>query len=140
MTLQIFQSTLAVLIGLASGVVVGSGIVAFLVVLNIIPRLVQLTDSRKSIRSYERAVICGALSFTWLDLFDWQLKISWLIVMVFGLFAGSFVGMLAAALTEVVNVIPIMAKRLGLEAYVIWLLMAMIFGKVFGSLVGWMWF
>ncbi len=55
----------------------------------------------------------------------------------FGLFAGCFVGMLAAALTEVINVLPILAKRIGMEAYMIWLLMAMIFGKVLGSIIDW---
>ncbi len=114
--------------------------VAFLVVLNIIPRLAQLTHSQMYLQRYEVAVVLGALGFTWMDMFSLQIRMSWFVVAIFGLLAGAFVGMLAAALTEVVNVIPIMAKRLGLEAYVLWLLMAMIFGKVVGSLIGWYWF
>jgi stage V sporulation protein AB len=55
-----------------------------------------------------------------------------------GVLAGCFVGMLAAALTEVINVLPIMAKRLGIDGYMMWLLMAMILGKVIGSLFEWL--
>ncbi|MGO4275104.1 stage V sporulation protein AB, partial [Paenibacillus sp. TAF58] len=57
-----------------------------------------------------------------------------------GIFAGCFVGMLAAALTEIINVLPILAKRVGMGSYMILLLMAMIFGKVFGSLFEWLFY
>lgn len=55
-----------------------------------------------------------------------------------GLLAGGFVGMLAGALTEVMNVLPILAKRVGMASYMLWLLMAMVFGKVLGSLLDWL--
>ena len=37
------------------------------------------------------------------------------ILIPFGLAGGVFVGMMAAALTEVLNVLPILAKRIGLR-------------------------
>jgi stage V sporulation protein AB len=54
-----------------------------------------------------------------------------------GLLSGVFVGLLAAALTEVVNVLPILAKRIGMEPRIFWLLLAMMLGKVVGSLFQW---
>ena len=54
-----------------------------------------------------------------------------------GLFCGVFVGMLAAALTEVLNVLPILAKRMNMMPYIFGLYMAMIIGKVCGSLFDW---
>ncbi|MMZ69369.1 hypothetical protein D3C76_1689220 [compost metagenome] len=54
-----------------------------------------------------------------------------------GLFDGFFVGMLAAALTEVLNVLPILAKRLHMQQYLLGLLLAMVCGKVAGSLFEW---
>ncbi|MCD1260746.1 stage V sporulation protein AB [Paenibacillus athensensis] len=125
-------------IGLAGGIAVGSGMVAFLVVLDIIPRLCQLTRSCKQIHIYEGAVVAGSLVFTWLDMSDVHVHLFALGAGVFGLFAGCFVGMLAAALTEVINVLPILAKRVGMGPYMLSLLMAMIFGKVFGSLFEWL--
>ncbi|MCZ8512877.1 stage V sporulation protein AB [Paenibacillus filicis] len=127
-----------VFIGFAGGVAVGSGMVAFLVVLDIIPRLAQITSSFKQIRKYEGAVVLGSLFFTLTDIFQWVYRLFPLSASLFGLLAGCFVGMLAAALTEVINVLPILAKRIGMEGYMLWLLMAMIFGKVFGSLIDWL--
>lgn len=125
-------------IGLAGGIAVGSGMVAFLIVLDIIPRLAQLTGSYRQIRLYETAVVAGSLVFTLTDFFEWRYALFPVTAALFGLLAGCFVGMLAAALTEVINVLPILAKRIGMEGYMIWLLMAMIFGKVIGSLIDWM--
>jgi len=127
-----------VFIGLAGGLVVGSGMVAFLVVLNIIPRLAQITNSYSKIRFYERAVVLGSVFFTWTDMFDWNYRFFPLAAAFVGLLAGAFVGMLAAALTEVINVLPILAKRVRLDTYIMWLLMAMILGKVFGSIADWL--
>ncbi|MCR8642356.1 stage V sporulation protein AB [Paenibacillus sp. N1-5-1-14] len=125
-------------IGLAGGIAVGSGMVAFLVVLDIIPRLMQVSKSFTSIRRYEEAVVIGSLLFTILDFEGVIFAFPRIMTGIFGLFAGCFVGMLAAALTEVINVLPILAKRVGLDSYMIWFLLAMILGKVCGSLLEWL--
>ncbi|GLI07314.1 stage V sporulation protein AB [Paenibacillus tyrfis] len=134
----LLSGLLLAFVGLAGGLAAGSGMVAFLVVLDIIPRLAQISRSYRSIRLYEGAVVLGAVFFTVTDLFQWKFRLFPLSASVLGLFAGCFVGMLAAALTEVINVLPILAKRIRMEEYMIWLLMAMIFGKVLGSLIDWL--
>ncbi|MEC0213798.1 stage V sporulation protein AB [Paenibacillus ehimensis] len=134
----LLSGLLLAFVGLAGGLAVGSGMVAFLVVLDIIPRLAQISRSYRSIRLYEGAVVIGAVFFTVTDLFQWSFRLFPLSASLFGLLAGCFVGMLAAALTEVINVLPILAKRIRMEEYMIWLLMAMIFGKMLGSLIDWL--
>lgn len=134
MIMLLCEGFLAAFIGLAGGIAVGSGVVAFLVVLDIIPRLAQLTRSFSKIHAYEAAVVLGSLVFTWVDFSDVHMHLFPLGAALVGLFAGCFVGLLAAALTEIVNVLPILAKRVGMDSYRVGLLMAMIFGKVFGSL------
>lgn len=126
------------LIGLAGGLAVGSGMVAFLVALDIIPRLAQLTRSASRIHWYETAVVIGSVFWTFADFLDWRLHGTVLSPVIVGLLAGVFIGLLAAALTEVVNVLPILAKRLGMSGYILLLLMAMVFGKVAGSLFEWL--
>jgi stage V sporulation protein AB len=138
---QLSEATMAfveVMIGLAGGLAVGGGFVAFLVVLDIIPRLVQLSKSYNSIHLYEGAVVAGVMVWSTVDFFNWQFKLAPIIAGYVGLMAGCFIGMLAAALTEVINVLPIMAKRLGMDGYMMWLLTAMILGKVIGSLFEWL--
>ncbi|MFS0837833.1 stage V sporulation protein AB [Paenibacillus sp. 1P03SA] len=129
--------TAAVVTGLAGGIAVGSGMVAFLLVLDIIPRLLQVSRAQNRIRSCEIAVIAGSLFFTVTDFFNWKLSAPVWWTGIFGLFAGAFVGMLSAALTEIINVLPVLAKRVGVTSYMVWLLMAMIAGKVLGSLFEW---
>lgn len=125
-------------VGLAGGVVVGSGLVAFLTVLDIVPRLTVLTRSQKWIRLYEAAFVAGALVFTWVDFRGWTAFFSPVSTALVGLVSGTFIGLLAAALTEVVNVLPILAKRIRMEPWIFWLLLAMMLGKVAGSLFQWM--
>jgi stage V sporulation protein AB len=135
--IMLLQGGLILLFGIAGGIAVGSGMVAFLIVLDIIPRLTQLTRSWKHIHAYEAAVVLGSILFTWMDFFDLKMHLFPLGTAFIGLLAGCFVGMLAGALTEVINVLPVLAKRMGMSSYMIWLLMAMIMGKVIGSLVEW---
>jgi stage V sporulation protein AB len=132
-----FAYALITIVGLAGGLAVGSGFVAFITVLDIIPRLAQITKSFRKTVSLEIAVICGVLFATVIDFFDIAFSFYPMGTGLIGLFCGIFVGMLAAALTEVLNVFPILAKRLHLGKYLIWLLLAMVLGKVIGSLFDW---
>ncbi len=129
---------ITIFIGFAGGLAVGSGFVAFLTVLGIIPRLTQLTKTMKMIHSYEMAVIIGALSGCFISLNNYTLHFSPYVLVPIGLASGVFIGLLAAALTEVLNVFPILAKRIGIEGQIVVLIMAIVLGKIFGSLFHWL--
>ncbi|WP_017728151.1 stage V sporulation protein AB [Halalkalibacterium ligniniphilum] len=137
---MVAEAITTMFIGLAGGLAVGSGFVAFLTVLGIIPRLTQLSKTGHLLIHYEGSVIIGAQVGTWFSLYKPTFALSPLLLIPIGLFAGMFVGMLAAALTEVLNVLPIMAKRVGVENRLIYLLMAIALGKVCGSLYHWVFF
>lgn len=138
--LQMIEYGLVIVMGLAGGIAVGGGYVAFLAVLGVIPRLAQLTRSGHRIQWFEWAVIGGSLIGAWCSLRDVTFHLSqyWLILL--GLFCGTFIGMLAAALTEVLNVLPILAKRVGVDGKIVILLVALVLGKVMGSLFHWIYF
>ncbi|CAG9622359.1 stage V sporulation protein AB [Sutcliffiella rhizosphaerae] len=127
-----------VFLGLAGGLAVGSGFVAFLAVLGIIPRLTQLTKTIKYLHGYEWGVICGALFGSWISLNSVSFHLPSIIAIPIGMFCGIFIGLLAAALTEVLNVLPILAKRIGVDGHMAILLMAIVFGKIIGSLYHWL--
>lgn len=135
--MDLIQLSLLVIIGFASGIAVGSGFVAFITVLDILPRLVTMTQSQRLIRWYELAIVLGVLLFTWIDFFDWVFSWAKWINFFIGLLMGLFVGMLAGALTEVVNVIPIFSRRLNMSRYLLLLILAMALGKTVGSLFQW---
>jgi len=123
---------------LASGLAVGSGLVAFLVVLDVIPRLAQITGTTSRGADLELAVVFGAVFWTCADFFGWTLSCPEIVLVGVGLLVGGFVGTVAAALTEVLNVFPILARRLRLDGQLRWLLAAMVLGKVLGSLFEWL--
>lgn len=131
---------LVMFIGLAGGLAVGSGFVAFLSVLGVIPRLMQLTKTMKMIRFYEWAVVMGAVIGGMSTLWDPIFHLTSYLLVPIGLASGIFVGMIAAALTEVLNVLPILAKRVGIDGQIIFLLMAIVLGKIVGSLFQWIYF
>ncbi|KKE80705.1 MULTISPECIES: stage V sporulation protein AB [Oceanobacillus] len=126
-----------VLIGFSGGLAVGGGFVAFITVLKIIPRLLQLTKSYKLIKFYTACVVLGLIMGSYLSFANVNLNQPVLILVVWGLFHGIFNGMLAAALTEVLNVFPVITRRIRLENSLLILLMAIMFGKIVGSLFQW---
>lgn len=127
------------LLGLAGGLAVGSGLVALLIVLDLIPRLAQIANAYRMSIWFETAVICGSLYWTFADFMNWKLPLPQGVFLTgAGLFDGIFIGMLAAALTEVMNVLPILAKRMNLSDYMVGLVMAMVLGKTLGSLFDWL--
>lgn len=126
-----------VIVGLAGGLAVGSGFVAFIVIFDIIPRLAQLSRAYSYASWFEVSLISGAVFCTIADFWDWRMHLFPLGAVWIGAFAGMFIGMFAGALTEVLNVLPILAKRLHIGDFMIWLLMSMVVGKVVGSLFDW---
>jgi stage V sporulation protein AB len=136
---EIAGIVLIIVLGLSGGIAVGSGLVAFLVVLDLIPRLAQMARAFRMSGWFESAIVSGTLFWTVADFFDWTMHLPQVYSLpLIGTLDGIFVGMLAGALTEVVNVLPILAKRLQLSGYLMGLVMAMVLGKVAGSLFDWL--
>jgi len=135
---MIINSILLIIIGLSGGLLVGAGFVAILSVLDIIPRMVQVVGSRKYTILFQWTVILGPIFFTVMDFFPASIYFSEKVLAVPGFFMGIFVGLLAAALTEVLNVIPILTRRLHLFEYIYFFILAIAVGKTLGSLFHWL--
>ena len=126
-----------IIIGFSGGLAVGSGFVAFITVLGIIPRLIQLSKTEKLVKMYGACVILGLLVGSYFSFADISLNQPIIFLILWGLFHGIFNGLLAAALTEVLNVFPVISKRIRMERHLLILLMAIVFGKIVGSLFQW---
>ncbi|WP_283159464.1 stage V sporulation protein AB [Virgibacillus pantothenticus] len=131
---------LEALIGVSAGLAVGAGYVAFITILGIVPRLIQLSKTEMFLPIYTACILLGSLFGTYLSFTSITWGNSVIVIAVWGLLQGVFNGMLAAALAEVLNVFPILYKRIGIEKYLLWLLMAIVFGKIAGSLFQWLYF
>ncbi|CAH2212449.1 stage V sporulation protein AB [Tepidibacter aestuarii] len=125
------------ILGFSEGVVVGSGIVALLTLLDIIPRLCQITNTYNYLGRYEYMLISGAFIGSLFSLIDISFNSGTMCVILFGCFYGIFIGMLASALAEAVDVIPVMQRRLNIQGMVKYIIIVLLIGKTVGSIVNW---
>lgn len=121
-------------LGLASGLAVASGIFAFITMLGIVPRLAARTNTAKHIVWYERMIIWGGtLGNIWI-LFRLPLPLTQILLVVFGVCAGIYVGCLVMALAEMLRVIPILVNRIQICEGFYFVPVAIALGKLTGTL------
>lgn len=129
---------LLIAIGTSAGVIVGNAVAAFITLLQIIPRLIQNSDTNLFIKWYERSLVISMTLFSIAYFLGFSLNFNGYITIIMGVFFGAFIGIFSSALAEVLNVIPVLTKKLELKEYVFYLLIAIGLGKVTGSLVNWL--
>lgn len=144
-------------IGVSGGLIVSAGVFTVLISVGLIPRFAGKMHVAKKVFVLEEAVILGTLAGSFLSIYSkwgeigyyvrlheifgaeategvWNL-IGTLIQIVFGLFAGIFVGCLALAIAEMLNTIPVFARRIGFRHGLGVAILAVAFGKLLGSLI-----
>ena len=124
-----------ILFGFASGVVVAAGTFAFIAAIGIVPRMAQGTKTKQYIRLYEDAILLGGLSGCIFMFGNIQMHLPIWSVSIIALLCGIFVGVLAMALAEVLNVMPILMRRAKLQKGITWFVVSFALGKLFGSLL-----
>ena len=123
------------LFGFISGLVIAGGIFAFIIIIGIVPRLLQKTKTAAHIFLYETVIFaggtCGALAM----LISGSLYASPLWEIGLGLLYGIFVGCLAMSIAEILDVIPILGRRLRLTKALPWVMTVLALGKTVGTLI-----
>ncbi len=107
------------------------GVFTVLLAVGLIPRFAGKTHTGKKVLIYENMVILGTMAGNILSVFNWNSQFEelvtgqfgipqqiWgvfaqLLLVCFGVFAGIFVGSLAMAIAEMLDSIPIFARRIG---------------------------
>lgn len=133
--MTLFKQIIAVLIGFSSGVIVAGGIFAFIAVIGVVPRLAQRTKTIRFIPLYEDAIMVGGLFGTTTMFLDYYLPVGSVVAVLISLCIGVFFGCLAVSLAEVLNVIPIFARRSRLTIGIPAFILAMAVGKLIGALL-----
>lgn len=142
--------------GLSFGLLASAGVFTVLVSVGLIPRFAGKMHVAKKIFTLEEAVVLGTLSGGFFSVFSnygqigrWVLEkeffgsetmLIWktagtVFLIVLGFFAGMFVGCLALAIAEMLNSIPIFARRIGFRHGLGVAITAAAFGKMLGSLI-----
>ena len=124
-----------VVFSVASGLMVSAGVFAFIAAIGIVPRMAWRTGTRQYARFYEDVIVLGGLFGTTTMFVDYRLPPWWWLMIAVAALEGVFVGVLAMALTEVLNVMPILMRRTRLTKGLQWIILSFALGKVAGSLI-----
>lgn len=138
---MVWKIILLWIIGISSGIMVSAGVFTVLFVVGLVPRFAGRTDTARCELFYEECLIFGAILADVLSVFPIKgslgnspnLLLTVLLILI-GIFAGIFVGCLSIALAEVLDGIPIFARRVKLKMGVSIAVLAVALGKIAGSL------
>ena len=133
--MEILRYAVLALIGFGSGLVISGAVFAFITAIGVVPRLAQKTSTQQHIKLYESAIVSGGIFGTLTGIFNLHIPIGVLLVAVFAFMIGTFYGVLAMSLAEVLNVIPIMSRRIRIQKGMFYIVLAIAAGKLAGSLL-----
>lgn len=133
--MKLLLCIILVILGFASGGVVSAGIFAFISAIGIVPRMAKRTNTQKYIPFYEDMITLGGIFGTTTMFISYHIPIGKFFAVVFSFANGIFIGCLAIALAEVLNVIPIFLRRSRIVSGIPILICAIAFGKILGSLL-----
>ena len=126
-------------IGLSCGFAVAGGVFAFITMLGIVPRMAARTHTGKHVICYERLIILGGtLGNIWL-LFYIPVPGTPLLMALYGLGAGIYVGCLIMALAEMLRLLPILVNRIQIKEGFPLLVTALAVGKFLGVIFQYFW-
>lgn len=128
------KNIIPVVSSFGGGVLVGGAYAAFITMLQILPRLIQLTKTRRYLMFYEILLISSSISFTLIYFFEVYLRLNTVFVILFGFFSGIFLGLFSSALAETLNVLPIISKKFKIKKHMKIIFFSLLFGKVSGAL------
>jgi len=127
-----------IVFGLSSGIMVGGGVIALLILVGIIPRMAQITNTKSFVNFYEKILVVGTLLGSLISIQNISMPIGKVGVLIFGLAYGIFIGFLSSGLTEILDYIPIVSRRLKIPTiYLKYIIISLLIGKVIGSIIGW---
>jgi len=122
-------------IGLSCGVITAGGIFGLITKLRLITRFADATKTIDNVKTYETAILVGATLGNVIYLFpiSIDLPLANILFILFIFFSGMFVGSLAMALSETLNVTSVFTRRLRLHSKIELITISIIIGKLLGS-------
>lgn len=124
-----------ILIGISAGFLVAGGLFTVLFTVGLIPRFAGKTRTGSHVKIYETAVILGSIFWNLVTIYDISIPLGWLLLGLYGFFSGIFVGCLALAIAEMLNGLPIFARRINFRRGLGIAILFLAIGKGIGNLI-----
>lgn len=126
---------LSILIGFSIGVIIAGAVFSFIAIIGVVPRLAQKTKTQNYIKLYEEVIIIAGIWGALTIFIDFKINLPVILVAFLSLCLGVFIGCLAVSLTEVLNVVPILTRRISIDKGLKIFMLAIAIGKLIGSLM-----
>lgn len=138
---MLVRQLILLLVGLGSGIAVSAGTFAAIAGIGVVPRFADRTHTAKYILWYENCAIFGGIVGNIIYVYHIRIPGNIIILIIFGLCSGMFVGCMVMALAEILNVIPIFTRRIKMTCGLSFIIISIALGKIIGSwfqfLSGW---
>lgn len=146
------RSLFLIIVGTSFGLLAAAGVFTVLVAVGLVPRFAGKTHTADKVFLYEEMVIFGSVLGGYLSLFPefsqlgaflqgsfpggvlWWRLLGNILQGIFGLFSGMFIGCLALAIAEMLDSVPIFARRISFRHGLGLAVLSMAAGKLCGSL------
>lgn len=125
---------LLAVIGIASGMFVAGGLFVFITMTGVLQRLATGSKTAKYVYGYESVVIMGCTIANVIFIYNIKIPFSIVFLVLYGFFSGIYTGCLSFVIAEVLNVFPILIKRLQLKKGLAMIITVFAIGKLFGAL------
>ena len=133
--MSFWRNVFLAVIGLGGGMLVASGLFAFLVMIGVVTRLAAGTKTAKYVMLYEDMALLGAAIGNLIYIYSVALPAGIVSFALYGISSGVFTGCLAAALAEVIDMLPVLSERLNMKKGMAAVMVAFAIGKLVGAWV-----
>ncbi|WAJ26027.1 stage V sporulation protein AB [Lacrimispora xylanolytica] len=104
--------------------------------IGIFPRIISATKTSNHIILFETCIILGGITGNVLDLYKFPIGYGGNLVLgIYGLSVGVFIGCLVMSLAETLKALPIFCRRINLGVGLQYIILSIGIGKLLGSLV-----
>lgn len=122
-------------IGLSAGGFTAAGYFAVITSVGMINRVVDVTNTKQYIPFFEEIIILGASLGNLAFVLDLHLPFGTVGALLYGLFAGMFIGLFAVCLAESIKALPIFIRRVRIATGLGFIVLAIGLGKAVGHLL-----
>lgn len=148
-----WENIFLALVGGCAGLLAAGGVFTVLISIGLVPRFAGKTHTSRKVTLYENFIVAGTIIGCIASVFPEKCQFgAWIVdngilsrdvwnvigtvfLIVFGVFAGIFVGCFALAIAEMLNTIPIFARRVAFRHGLGIAILSMAAGKLVGSLI-----
>ena len=129
------------IVGVCAGIIVAGGLFSFIIGLGVISDFADRTHTGDKVLLYEDSVALGGILGNLVWMYQIGLPgfttgvIGELVLLLFGLFSGIFVGCWAMALAEMLDVFPIFIRRFKVVRFIPYMILATAIGKGVGEII-----